>query len=331
MPQSIYEAAILLQFPTQGPTNHYRWDEQGTNVNDTGIASLDCTTNGTVVRGTPSGLPGDPDGRSTSQSKDTVMATRGDFGAFDRPATTNKLTLITWFRPDDLRTAQAADAYVLMMKGTNTYGLQVQGSTVRSDINGVGSSSLSADTSNLIVPGDWKMLATVFDGAAQTWKLFLNGVIVGSVALGAGQVVNHALGGTLQLGGYSVIGANGMHGRIQHQTIFNAHAVADAQMQNLFRLGVVPPGVEGNELQYAFPWSRLIVEPGDGFESIDFVNPNPWPAHLSQGGTAVKGGGIMLPPRGGRLPRPSRFDGGWSVILDSKFGYGPIGVEKVLR
>ena len=250
MPQSIYEAAIMLQFPTQGPTDHYRFDDQGTNVDDRGIASLDMTTNATVTRGLSSGLPGDPFGAFTAQSKDTVMATRGDSGtgiAFDRPAVTNKLTLLGWFRPEDLRSGSDGDAWVLIMKGTNTYGLQIRGSTFRSDINGVGgsgSASLTADTGNLIVPGDWKFVATVFDGAAQTWKLFLNGVIVGQQNLGAGRVINHALGGTLQVGGYSAIGTNGIHGRVQHVTIFNAHANRAVSADPRRGGGVRPPARE---------------------------------------------------------------------------------------
>src|SRR5687768_194394 len=108
----LYDSAILLQFPGLGPTNHYIWNElAGSTVIDYGIPALNVTTNGTVTRGYDTGLPGDPTGRSTRQSKDTVMATRGDNALMDRPATTNKLSLLTWFRPDDLRVPSSAGQY----------------------------------------------------------------------------------------------------------------------------------------------------------------------------------------------------------------------------
>lgn len=330
---SVYEVALGLIAPGLAPTDHYAFSEStGTNVNDTGIANLDLTTNGTVVRGNAPILPGDPSGFSTSQSKDTVLATRGDNVTFDRPATTNKLTLIAWYRPDDVRSGSAGDVYSLIAKGTATYGLHISGGGIRADIAGVTgvptTGQLSSYVGDLIRVGVPIMCATTFDGAAQTWKLFVNGVQVGFAALPTGQVVGHASGGTLQVGGYNAFSNNGIHGRIQHVTVFNAHALTDDQIQGQYRLGVVPPGIEGDECMYVFPFPREIVASGGNYDTIQFRNWGPWPVHLSQGGTASKGAGITLGPRGGALPKPSKWRGSWSAILDARFGYFPLAIEK---
>src|SRR5215208_6909049 len=125
---STYQNTLNLLFPGSAPTNHYAFSEaSGTNVDDTGVASLDLTTNGVVTRGNATLLPNDSTGHAAGQSKDTVLATRGDNGIFDRPATTNKLSLLAWLRPDDLRTTTNADIYTLISKGTGVYMLQITG------------------------------------------------------------------------------------------------------------------------------------------------------------------------------------------------------------
>lgn len=317
----------MLQAPGVGPTNHYRLDEaSGTAITDYGIAALNLATNGTVARGYDSGLPGDPNGRATGQSKDTVMATRGDNATFDRPATTNKLTLMCWYRPDDIRPGGSTNEYVLMMKGSNTYGLTVASSSLRADLNGQ-ATQLTTATNHLMRVGTWMHVASVFDGAVPIWKLFVNGVLVGQ-RTPSSSTVNHSAGGTLQVGGYNAFGANGIHGRMQHVTVFNAHALSDTAIQGLYRVGVVRPGAEGDELMYVFPWSREIVSTGGSYRTIDFVNNSAYPVSLSQGGTAAMGTGITLAPRGGRLPRPSSWNGAWSAILNARFGYTALGIVK---
>lgn len=329
-PPSVYEAAVMLQAPTQGPTNHYRMDEaSGLAMVDYGVSALNLGVNGTVARGYDSGLPGDPVGRASGQSKDTVMATRGDVGtgaAWDRPGTTNKLTLMCWYRPDDVRPGGSTNEYVLISKGSNTYQLTVTSSALRTDLNGQ-STQLASATNHLMRVGTWMHIAVVFDGAIPIWKMFVNGVLVGQRTPNP-TTVNHAAGGTLQVGGYNAFGANGIHGRMQHVTIFNAHAIADAQIQNLYRVGVVRPGSEGDEAMYVFPWNREIVPTGGAYRTIDFVNSSAYPVSLSQGGTAAMGAGITLAPRGGRLPRPSTWNGAWSGILNARFGYTTLGIVK---
>lgn len=328
MPLSLYEGALLLYYAGQGPTNHYRFDElSGTTVTDYGVSALNLATNGTVVRGYDSLAPGDPTGHATGQSKDTVLATRGDNATYDRPATTNKMTLLCWYRPDDLRQAGNADIYHLIGKGSSTYLLGVQGSTVFASLS-TQAQQLASDVDGLVRPGVSALYGMVFDGTAQTWKLSINGVTLATRTLAAGQTINHAAGGTLQIGGYNAFGNTGIHGRIQHVSVFNAHALTDAQIQLAYQYAVTPAGAEGDECMYVFPWSRQIVAPGGLFDTVQFRNWNPWPVYLSQGGTAVKGAGITLAPRGGTLPKPSTYNGAWSAIVDARYGYGPLAIEK---
>jgi hypothetical protein len=267
---------------------------------------------------------------ATGQNKDTVMATRSHDATDDRPDTVlgiaNKLTLAAWFQTDDLRASPTN--YTIIAKGSAVYTLVIQGpSAVRADIDGVTGGGLSTET-DLVVPGVPLHIATTFDGAEAIWKVFVNGVVVASRALASGQVVGHSAGGTLQIGGYNAFGAAGIHGRMQHVSIFNAHALSDEAIQGLYAVGRMIPGVEGDFAAYAFPWNRQIVGVGGPHTYIDFENWSDVPVTVSPGGAAVPGAGYTLAPRGGRLPKPSKFKGAWSAAHAGLFGEKLIGIHK---
>jgi hypothetical protein len=302
---SLYDDAVALTANSSqtggappGPLFWYRLDDSAGSATyaDSGEGNLPLTTFGSVTEGNTTIMPGDDDGASMAQAKDSQMASRADNVLLDRPAA-SPVTVLAWFRPDTLRPAQTIVAKPSM------YGFSViNRGQIRCFVEG--QADLLGPT-DLIVAGGLYCVCMVWNPTAQNggpfFRLFVNGVQVAGRAVAAGQSIA-GVTSSFFVGGQNALGSDGLWGRLQQVSVWYDDLVLSS-VQGLYQYGARSQAEVAGLSKSVFPFPVKVSDANPSGAPRRVVNDSDHTIYVAEDPsstpTAIVGGGWRIPPHGG--------------------------------